>query len=87
MKILFLESIGTTSLQLVWRYSESSVSAVPFLTSRGHGTLGSGQVEAVVDVGGQQVVPAMLVLVPLQVLMDLVDQQGHGLERCTAQVH
>ena len=38
------------------------------------------------DVGGQQVVAAVLVLVPLQVLVDLVDQQRHGLERRSAQV-
>lgn len=29
----------------------------------------------------------MVVLVPLQVLVDLVDQQGHGLEGSPAQVH
>lgn len=39
------------------------------------------------DVGGQQVVAAVLVLVPLQVLVDLVDQQSHGFKGCPAQVH
>ena len=38
------------------------------------------------DVGGQQVVAAVLVLVALQVLVDLIDQQRHGLERRPAQV-
>lgn len=43
--------------------------------------------EGVVDVGGKQVVAAMLVLVALQVLVDLVHQQCHGLKGSTAQVH
>jgi len=43
-------------------------------------------VEAVVDVGGQQIVAAMMVLVSLQVLMDLVYQQGHGFKSSTAKI-
>lgn len=44
------------------------------VTCRRHSGFGGGQAEAVVDVGGQQVVAAVLVLIPLQILVDLVDQ-------------
>lgn len=44
------------------------------LTCWGYRRLGGRQAEAVVDVGRQQVVAAVLVLVALQVLVDLVDQ-------------
>lgn len=43
-------------------------------TCRGHCRLSSGQAEAVLDVGGQEVVAAVLVLIALQVLVDLIDQ-------------
>lgn len=48
------------------------------LTCWGHCRVGSWQAEAVVDVGCQQVVAAVMVLVALQVLVDLVDQQRHS---------
>lgn len=48
------------------------------LTCWGHCRVGSWQAEAVVDVGRQQVVAAVMVLVALQVLVDLVDQQCHS---------
>lgn len=43
-------------------------------TCWGHCGFSSGQTEAVVVVGCQQVVAAVLVLVPFQVLMNLVNQ-------------
>lgn len=39
------------------------------------------------DIGGQQIVAAMMVLVSLQVLMDLVYQQGHGFKSSTAKIY
>ena len=76
-----------TILLLVLQSSHfKATDSIRALTGGGHAGLHGGQVEAVVDVGGQQVVAAVLVLVPLQVLVDLVDQQRHGLERRPAQV-
>lgn len=48
------------------------------LTCWGHRRVSGWQAEAVVDVGCQQVVAAVMVLVSLQVLVDLVDQQCHS---------
>lgn len=57
------------------------------LTSRGRYRLSCRQVEAVVNVGGQQIVTTMMVLVSLQVLMDLVYQQGHGFKGSSAKIY
>lgn len=43
-------------------------------TCRGHCRFSSGQTETVLDVGRQEVVAAVLVLIALQVLVDLIDQ-------------
>lgn len=43
--------------------------------------------ETVVNIRGQETVAAMLILVPLQILMHLVDQECHSLKGCTAQVN
>lgn len=39
------------------------------------------------DVGRQQVVAPMLVLVALQIFVDLVDQKSHGFEGGTAEIY
>lgn len=67
--------------------SKDRYGSVCWLTWGGNGRLGGGQAEAVVNVGRQQVVAAMLVQVPLQVLVDLVNQRSHGFKGRPAKVH